>query len=388
MAFQKFAADHLFDGHRFRTAEEVLILDEEGRVQEIVERAEAGDGIRQMEGILSPGLINCHCHLELSHLRGLIPKGGGLVEFVGQVMRHRNTDPAVIGEAIRNGINELRSEGIVATGDICNTDHTAAIKASSGLHFQNFVEVSGFDPALADSRFAEALRVLEAFQRRGLPGSIVPHAPYSVSPQLWQKIIGLKDNQLLSIHNQEDEAETDLFRGRTGRFMDLYAAMKLDVSFFQASGLSSLQTYHRHFRSTDGEKRRVLLVHNVFTQPDDLDWMVTQSDGPALHWCLCPSANLYINNRLPPVNLFRERGLQIVLGTDSLASNDRLSILAEMRLIRDAFDGVELEELFTWATSNGAEALGIESESGSFQPGLKPGLVRVTTDLGLIERIL
>ncbi|RYZ47765.1 MAG: amidohydrolase, partial [Sphingobacteriales bacterium] len=113
----------------------------------------------------------------------------------------------------------------------------------------------------------------------------------------------------------------------------------------------------------------------VFTDAADLDWIAEQRQGPELNWCLCPAANLYINNRLPQVDLFRDRGLQMVFGTDSLASNTDLDILAELKTLHRYFPGLTVETLLQWATINGARALGIEAEAGSFEAGKQPGIV-------------
>ena len=102
-------------------------------------------------------------------------------------------------------------------------------------------------------------------------------------------------------------------------------------------------------------------------------------------WCLCVNANLYINNLLPPIDLFRKNRLPIVLGTDSLASNDSLSILEEIKSIRKAFPDIPQAELLTCATKNGAEALNIETDFGSFEAGKTPGLIHISLDNGIIN---
>ena len=90
MAFQKFRSDHLFDGYSLLDDQNVLITSDEGLVEDIVNKNEAGDDVQLFSGILSPGFINCHCHLELSHMRGLIPERTGLVKFVLDVVRQRH----------------------------------------------------------------------------------------------------------------------------------------------------------------------------------------------------------------------------------------------------------------------------------------------------------
>ena len=93
-------------------------------------------------------------------------------------------------------------------------------------------------------------------------------------------------------------------------------------------------------------------------------------------WCLCPNSNLYIENRLPPIDLLRSYDVPIVLGTDSLASNTSLNILEEIKTIESSYPGIELEEIITWACKNGAEALD-KPHLGTIEKGKTPGLVLI-----------
>src|SRR5689334_7253793 len=100
MGYLKFRADKLFDGYRFWGNDKVLITDEEGIVSAIVPGNEAGEGVQQLNGILTPGLINCHCHLELSHLKNVIPPHTGLIEFLCSVVTKRGFLPEIIQQEI------------------------------------------------------------------------------------------------------------------------------------------------------------------------------------------------------------------------------------------------------------------------------------------------
>ncbi|MGZ8517922.1 MAG: amidohydrolase family protein, partial [Chitinophagaceae bacterium] len=247
MAFQKFRADQLFDGYRMLNDQFVLVTSEEGVVQDIVPVADAGDDVRVFAGILSPGFINCHCHLELSHMKGVIPEQTGLIQFVSQVMKERHLPENEILEAINKAEEEMLQNGIVAVGDICNNKLSLPQKGKGRMWYHNFIEATGFVPELADLRFNRAVDIFNAYAKAySVPvasNSIVPHAPYSVSEQLWQKIIHFPGNQLMTIHNQETEDENKLFRYKQGEFLKFYENFKMDSLFFQPSGKSSLQTY-------------------------------------------------------------------------------------------------------------------------------------------------
>jgi cytosine/adenosine deaminase-related metal-dependent hydrolase len=107
-----------------------------------------------------------------------------------------------------------------------------------------------------------------------------------------------------------------------------------------------------------------------------------------LYWCFCPNANLYITGSLPDVEPFRDSGQTIVLGTDSLASNQQLSILAEMQTIRSSFPSIGVSELLGWASINGAKALQMEDSLGSFETGKQPGAILVGNDLSAVRVLM
>ncbi|MET0635919.1 MAG: amidohydrolase family protein [Chitinophagaceae bacterium] len=389
MGYRKFKADRLFDGYRFHDGDQVLVVKEDGEVEGILGSADAGEGIEEVAGILSPGLINCHCHLELSHLKGQIPEGTGLVSFVGQVMSQRSAPEEEILAAIEAAEAEMTGNGIVAVGDICNTAYTIKRKSASGMRYYNFIEVSGFDPAGAGQRFGNAMELVSRFgsirvNGQPIPCSIVPHSPYSVSKELWELIIREGAGKIMSIHNQEDPAENDFFINKEGAFLGLYEKLKLDLSFFSATGQSSLRTCLQRFPAG----QPVILVHNVFTTAGDLAFIDQLNHSPSLSWCLCPQANRYINGVLPDIPLLMKGGRTMVLGTDSLASNHQLDLMSEIGLIRRFYPEISDAEMLTWATSNGARVLQMDDKLGSFEKGKKPGITVIAPDLGKARKLI
>ncbi|MBE9599614.1 amidohydrolase family protein [Pedobacter sp. MC2016-24] len=349
----------------------VLAMDAEGTIVDVLTPEQANSaGIEQIkhhEGLLVPGLINTHCHLELSHMKGRIPKYTGLPEFVQTVIKQRSADEYEIDVAMLSADKEMFENGIVAVADISNQLVSKMTKRGSLIHYHTFLEVMGFNPTTAGEAMQRALELKEAF--RPLATSIVPHAPYSVSKPLFEelRLHGGAEMELLSIHNQETADENAFFETKSGAFLGLYAFLGLDIGFFQPSGNTSLQT----FLPWLPVERKTLLVHNTFTALTDV--LFAKENHPNLYWCLCPNANLYIENKLPDVNLLKDAGLKITLGTDSLASNDQLSIFAEMKTLQAHFQ-IPTEELLRWATWNGAEFLGLEAQFGAFEKGKRPGV--------------
>ena len=386
MGFNKFRADKLFDGYRMYDDGHVLITSENGIVEEIVPLIEAGTDIRQIEGIISPGFINCHGHLELSHMKGALPEATGLADFVYRVVTQRHQSQDEILAAIETAEDEMLEEGIVAAGDICNNALTIPQKLKGRIWYHNFIEASGFNPSIAEERFQRSVGFFTAYSKLySIPvesNSITPHAPYSVSEKLWEKIIHFPGNHLFSIHNQEAAEEDQWFRDKTGPMFSLYEKMKMDTTFFNPSGKSSLQTYLDKFLVNQS----VILVHNVHTSEEDVQFALNA--GRSLYWCLCPNANWYINRKLPDIPMLRKNECHIVLGTDSLASNYRLSMLSEINMIRKHFPDLAIATLLQWATINGAVALKIEPLYGSFEKGKKPGVLQISNDLETVQRLI
>ncbi len=374
--YRKFSADKIFDGYQF-LQHKVLITNAAGVIIDLIDEKESGDNVEKLTGILCPGLINAHCHLELSHMKGHIPKHTGLVDFVLKVITERHYAEHDILEAIEDAEDEMLQNGIVAVGDICNNTLSISQKNKGRLRYHNFIETSGFVPEFAKDRFDKSVEILNEYRSTAncQLSTVNPHAPYSVSPQLFELINDFPNNNLLTIHNQETAAENDFFEKGTGDFLRLYQQMGIDISFFKPSGKASLQTWLPNFT----KEQSIILVHNVCTSEEDL--LFTQL--PFAHcplpifFCLCPNANLYISNTLPDVNMLMKYTDNMVLGTDSLASNDQLSTLAEIKTLQQQCPDIDLETLLKWATINGARALQMDATLGSFEKGKQPGLLLI-----------
>ncbi len=367
----KFSGKDLFDGHQLLGPDKVLILDTGGRVAAIVDKNEAGGDVQELDGILCPGFVNTHCHLELSHMRGMIPEKTGLPAFLTAVMTQRGAPSSDTEAQLVAAENAMWERGISAVGDICNGTATLAQKQQGRLYYHSFIECMGFIDAAATQRFEQSLAVYQVFREIISPQhscSLAPHAPYSVSATLFGLLAGLKNNTPLTIHNQESEAENILYREKTGAFLEFYARFGMDISGFTAGHASSLQACLPYLSGSP-----LLLVHNTFSVEADV--LAAQERALPVYWCLCPLANLYIEDRLPDINLLRRMGCTITLGTDSLASNHQLSIWAEITAIRERYPEIPLAELLRWATFNGAQALGIGDRYGSFEIGMQPGVV-------------
>lgn len=365
-------ADQIFNGQIFLEPNSVLVLDDKNCFVEVIS-ADKTDAsrIEKHVGIICPGFVNAHCHLELSHFKNVIEERTGMLNFAkGIITKRGNFDQKQIQEAIVVADKKMWENGIVAVGDVCNTTDSFEKKSKSTIYYHSFIELIGFIPEQAEPVFAKGKEILSEAKKLNLKASLVPHAPYSVSENLLQKINAeSKINKLpITIHNQESEAENDFFIGKKGAFAELYEFLKMNIDFFKPSGKSSIQTYLKNL----SDSSNLILVHNTFSSGEDISYASDLHKN--LYWCFCPNANLYIENKLPEVNNFISENCKIVIGTDSLASNHNISVLDEINVLLKNFENVSIENVLKWSTYNGALALNIQDNFGSFIPNKNSGL--------------
>ncbi len=409
MTYLKFKADKIFDGTRFLEDDKVLVTDESGTIQEILSVKEAGDDIQQLSGILTPGFVNCHCHLELSHLKNVIPPHTGLIDFLCSVVTKREapSKPPHKGEAYEDPVKkkfdaiisaekEMYENGTVAVGDIGNTADSLEVKKHSKIYWQNFVEVLSFTDEKAEENFKHYKEVAEILER-GLQTSnhqtsnlqhrtaMVPHAPYTISPKTFFLINEATQHKIISIHNQEHPAEDELYKTGGGDYLRFFKIFGIDKSPFPVTGKSSIKSILPYFNNG----QTIFLIHNTFMPEEDITWAneYAAANGLKLVYCICINANLYIENKVPPIYLFMKHNCHIVLGTDSYSSNSQLSIAKEIESVQKYFPHIPIETILQWATSNGAKALGVDSQFGDFQNGKKPGIVLLQKDFSASKRL-
>lgn len=324
------------------------------------------DKVKKLNGIICPGFVNTHCHLELSYLKGEITEKTKLTGFVRELMNKRNNfseQERLL--TIKEAEQEMINNGIVAVGDISNGDSTFLTKQNSQLRYHTFIEVFGSDPKIAQEAFSNAKRLFNSYFNKQ-HASITPHATYSVSDQLTTLVNNhcTKHNSIVSIHNQETLSENEFFKHAKG---ELYEFLEIDKKLnFIASGENALPSFLAKYKNLN----KILLVHNTYTKKEDIEWANNYNNE--VYFAFCPNANLYIENTLPNFNLFTNQ--KCTIGTDSYASNWGLSILDELKTIAASGANIPLQKLLEWATINGAQFLGFDNELGSIEVGKTPGL--------------
>ena len=373
---RKIAATYIFPGNQSPIKNGILTCSSDGTIVEISgsnEKITEQSGLEYYSGILVPGFVNTHCHLELSHLKGKIEEKTGIGGFIGKINQLRNQKTENTEKAIQVADRRMWASGTAAVGDISNSALTIETKRNSKIFYHTFIESFGFHPSRAERAFDYAQFIQFQFKEKRLSNSIVPHSPYSVSKPLFEKIKenAIVEKSILTIHNQESESESEFYNTGTGAIINhLQNNLGIDTSHWETTGKSSLISILPYLPA----ENQLLLVHNTFTKKEDLEELKRMRSIKNTFFILCPNSNLYIENQLPPVSLFREENLNICLGTDSLASNHELSVLAEMLTLQNHFPEIKLEELIIWASLNGAKALQIDNRFGSFEVGKNPGV--------------
>jgi cytosine/adenosine deaminase-related metal-dependent hydrolase len=373
---RKLSADYIFPVSSEPIANGVVTVDDDGVILEIKsnEATANKENIEFFKGIICPGFVNTHCHLELSHMRSQIPEKTGMTGFVKEIISKRNLfSEDEIQQAIVDAEKEMIKNGIIAVGDISNNNNTFKQKAKRNLFYHTFIEVFDLNPERATDVFENArlLSVQLSALDIQLSNSITPHAPYSVSDKLFQLVYeeALKNNSFLSIHNQESEGENELFISKTGAMFQAFSQMGINMNFIKTAGIDSLQSTFLKLPAF----QKKLLVHNTFTSKDDIAFVIRHSLPDTTYWCTCPNANIYIEDKLPDYTLFIDANARVTIGTDSLASNWSLSVLDELKTISKHFPQLTLPTMLLWATKNGADFLGLKN-LGTLEKGKKPGI--------------
>jgi cytosine/adenosine deaminase-related metal-dependent hydrolase len=382
MAARLFHVDHLLPGGAPPLADAAIAEDDGvvvdvGRASDVLPR-HAGAPVERVRGVAMPGLVNAHTHLELSWLRGRVPGGRGFVPWVDTLVATRHeSSPEEELESIDRACGELVATGTVAVGEVTNTLAAVRPLARHGIEGCVFHEVFGQDRA-AVLRRVEGLR--EELHERvgqwpspGLAYAPAPHTLYTTHPDAIHALLegAKKHGTRTSLHFAEHAAERRAIEHGDGPIVDwLYARTRQRPSWPKVPLLD-------YALAQGALGPSVLLVHLTDARADELA-RVAESGAPVV---LCPRSNLFIEARLPPLSSVLRVGIAPALGTDSLASNTSLDVLAEARALHERFPTVPARDLVDMATANGAAALG-RPDLGRIVKGARPGILAIEGDAG------
>ncbi|MCE9538640.1 MAG: amidohydrolase family protein, partial [Bacteroidetes bacterium] len=250
---RKISADYIFTISSEPIKNGVIVIDDDGTILEVIKggaelrNKKQDPEIEYYEGIICPGFINAHCHLELSHLQSQIPNGTGIIGFIKEIISKRSGfSNEQIQESIVSAEVEMIKNGIVAVGDISNNNNTFKQKRKGNLLYHTFIEVFDLNPDKADEVMENAIALKKQLATLNfkLSNSIVPHTPYTVSEKLFKLISKNthENNSILSIHNQESEAENELFISKSGKIYDAFKNMGINTDLMRQTGLNPLQS--------------------------------------------------------------------------------------------------------------------------------------------------
>ena len=347
-----------------------VILKSDGTIVEVLpinKINSKADNIKYHNGLLLPGLINCHCHLELSWCKGLYSPNTGIEAFYGAMKNIQKLRPNedIINEAINNTIKIFKRQGVVAVADISNTKVSLEAKTKSDIYFHTFLEAFGMSENDAKSKLDNLIYLQKEFIDHKQSCSLSAHTLFTLSNSLMSGLMKhISDSgNMHSIHFSESQEEIQYFE------------KKRPIKNVHKN-TEKQSIYNSAFEAASGllpQKNKIVFVHNTFADKKCVENILKHFKDP--WFCFCPSSNQFITNSLPDIYMINTLTSKILIGTDSLSSNNDLNMFKEIDLILKKFPELKVETLLKVATLNGANFMGIDKTYGSIEKNKKPGLI-------------
>lgn len=338
----------------------LIVLSDSGEVLSVEENVTNVDSMEQVEfhnGLLIPGMVNSHSHLEYSYVLGKIKRGSGLPTFISSIINIKQTDPTTDEiKAEKAAIEDanMYEEGVVAVADHNNNDYVVEIKKRSKIYYHTLVEMFDLDGKTSDEAFACGLDRVKAHTDQNLAATIIPHATYTM------------EDRLLA-----------LCTGKATSDKGIKATGVASIHFKESVDMGGSDESSRVFATLSPDRSSFMLVHAIYASKEDIDRAI-EILGNKLTVVTCPLSNIFIENNITNIDYLMKKGVRIAIGTDSLSSNTVISMVAEMRSLQEHYPNIPLQTIVQWATENGATTLGIESWAGTIEVGKRPGIVNIT----------
>ncbi|NLA25206.1 MAG: amidohydrolase family protein [Bacteroidales bacterium] len=368
---RKISANLIFDGEQF-LRNTVLVVGKKGEILDLQKiNQKETPGIEYYEGLIVPGFINMHQHLELAWMYGKIEKTKTLSQFIKQLLLQKQTslDEKQRQDAIFSLDTNMYKQGLSCVVDIANTADSIEVKQKSKIKYFTMLELYS---RMGDSdelvyEYGEKLK--KEFDFSKLETHITPHAFYSTSNTLLN-FIAENNKSFLSIHFLESPDELDLLKHKDSDLKALSYKNKIktkpDFKFAEIL----------EFIKRNANDKKMLLVHNTLLSQEIIDEF-SENELKNTLFCLCPNSNLHISDKLPNFNMFENNKLNYCFGTDSLASNSQISFLSELKIVQDNMLNFKMANVLNACTLTPASFLGINDEFGCFKQGTKPGIVLI-----------
>jgi cytosine/adenosine deaminase-related metal-dependent hydrolase len=326
--------------------------------------------------VVLPGLVNAHTHLELSWMRGRVPPAESMPEWASRLMALRRTVSAEPPGAISDAVRDVRSAGTSLVGDVTNTLAAYDILADSDFGAAVFRELLGFSAPHPEQVVADAQAQLDALMPIAwLRPSIVPHAPYSVSPALFRAIAAASGARAISVHLGESKDEIRFLRDGTGAWRDLLTGLGAWNDAWTPPACGPVEYLDRFGLLTPG----LLAVHATHLDAHELARLAHAGATVVT----CPRSNRWTGAGTPPIEQFYASGVRVAIGTDSLASVEDLNVFSELAAVRRLAPHVPASRILESATIHGATALGFGAEFGAIAPGKRADLIAVRLPPGV-----
>lgn len=347
------------------------VLTEDGLVAAVGSYADLKDVDAHVENydghVITPPLVNCHAHLELSCLAGLTgdcPAPGDMTGWIRGLLaaRAENPDQEIVNDAARLALARLYAGGCRAVADIGNMLESLLLGQGFKTEVFFFLELLGLCGVSEEAALASLAEI-------GGDVRCTAHAPYSSGPRLIRALKKRAGGDLFPMHVAESAQEIEFLRTGGGAFVDFLGERGMEVDAFTAPGMGAV----RYLDSLGVLDERTLCVHSVYVEDEEISLLAAR--GAAV--CLCPGSNRFMGVGVAPVQKMLAHGIPLVLGTDSLASNPQLSLWREMQVLREDHPGLPPEAVFAMASVNGARLLGVGEKFGTVAPGVSSSLLAV-----------
>jgi cytosine/adenosine deaminase-related metal-dependent hydrolase len=332
---------------------------------------------------LLPGLVNAHTHLELSWMAGRVPPAPSMDAWIGTLMAvRRGGAPGSAAEelaAARQAAAVMRAAGTALVGDISNSLMTPPVLTEAGLGGVVFHELTGFSAPDPVSQVQQAWQRIDALnaEPRNLSFSVVAHAPYSVSPDLFREIGRCAREAPLSVHLGESAEEVEFLRTGRGPIRQALERLGVWTEAWRAPGTGPVE----YLRSLGYLRPGTLVVHGV--QFDDAGLEGIREAGAVI--VTCPRSNIWVGAGSPPAARFYAAGIPVAIGTDSLASCATLNVFDELAELHRIAPAVPPARLLASATEVGANALGFGADFGTLAPGRRAAIVAVQVPHDVVD---
>jgi aminodeoxyfutalosine deaminase len=338
----------------------------------VVETIDLGDAA------ILPGLVNAHTHLELSWMRNQVPPSDSMPAWASQLMALRRGSTGDPAAPIVDAVRDVRAAGTSLVGDVTNTLAAYDVLGDSELSAAIFRELLGFNAPDPEQLVADAGAQLKALMPLvWLRPSIVPHAPYSVSPALFAAIARAAGDRAISIHLGESAEELQFLRDGTGAWRELLGQLGVWNDRWQPPGCGPVEYLER----LGLLNHRLLAVHGTHLDDGELAKLA----GVRATVVTCPRSNRWTGAGVPPIERFYASGVRVAIGTDSLASVQDLNLFAELAAVRHLAPDVPAARILKSATLDGAVALGFQADYGSIEVGKLADLIAVRVPPGVAD---